>query len=253
LSPGGALSQNSWKSLFRAIVMNLRKSVILGLTLFGLLPACGPNRDLIVSSPPLVPPSPIEKEIEKEEERRTGQDLIVLLPESDGKVGKIRVTTEGNSQVIDRPWFGVQVEESGKRPLTPQPMGESEVQNIFGTALEVYPDLPNRFVSVFLWFESDQIKLTPESRKSLKEIVKTIKNRKSTEIYVAGHTDRVGTEAHNLKLSSKRAFYVRDFLVANGIKSGGFVVSYHGETMPLVPTEDEAPEPSNRRVEVFIK
>ena len=179
--------------------------------------------------------------------------MIVLLPESDGKVGKIRVTAEGNSQVIDRAWFGVQVEDSGKGPLTPQPMRESEVQDIFGTALEVHPDLPNRFVSFFLWFESDKTKLTPESRKSLKEIVKTIKNRKSTEIYVAGYTDRVGTEAHNLKLSSKRAFYVRDFLVANGIKSGAFIVSYHGEAMPLVHTEDEMPEPSNRRVEVFIK
>jgi outer membrane protein OmpA-like peptidoglycan-associated protein len=235
------------------MMTNLRKSVFLALALLGLPPACSPNRDLVVSSPPLVQPSPIEKEIEKEEERRSGQDLIVLLPESDGKVGKIRVTAEGNSQVIDRAWFGVQVEESGKRPLTPQPMGESEVRNIFGTALEVHPDLPNRFVSVFLWFESDQIKLTPESRKSLKEIVKTIRNRKATEIYVAGHTDRVGTEAHNLKLSSKRAFYVRDFLVANGIKSGALIVSYHGEAMPLVPTEDEVPEPSNRRVEVFIK
>ncbi len=246
---------NSCEFLFRALVMNLRKSVIVGLTLFGFLSACNPSRDLIVSSPPLAPPPPIEKESgeKREKERKTGQDLFILLPEADGKVGKIRVATEGSSQVIDRPWFGVKVGESGKEPLTPQPLGESEVRNIFGAALEVHPDLPNRFVSVFLWFESDRIKLTPESRKSLKEIVKTIRNRKSAEIYVAGHTDRVGTEEHNLKLSSKRAFYVRDFLVANGIKSGAFIVSYHGEAMPLVPTEDEVPEPSNRRVEVFIK
>jgi outer membrane protein OmpA-like peptidoglycan-associated protein len=235
--------------------MNLQKSVLVYLVLFCFLPACGSNRDLVVSPPPPVSSAPVETRAEKEkkEEPVTRRDLFVLLPEANGKVGKIRVTAEGKSQVIERPWFGVEVEDSGKGPLIPQPLRENDVQDIFGTALEVHPDLPNRFVSFLLWFESDQTKLTPESRKTLKEIVKTIKTRKSAEIYLTGHTDRVGSEAHNLSLSSKRALYVRDFLVANGVKAGACMVSFHGEAMPLVPTEDEVPEPSNRRVEVFIK
>ena len=231
--------------------MNLRKSVILVLALCGFLSACSPSRDLVVSSPPLVVASPIAKQIP--EEKTDPQDLIALLPEPDGKVGKIRVTAEGGSVVIDKAWFAVKVEDSGKASLIPKPLGENEVQDVFGTALAAQPDLSNRFVSFSLWFETDKIKLTPESKKALKEVVKTIKNRKSMEIYVAGHTDRVGTESHNLKLSSKRSFYVRDFLVANGIKSGAFIVSYHGEALPLVYTEDEVAEPLNRRVEVFVK
>jgi len=233
--------------------MNLRKSVILVLALCGFLPACSPSRDLVVSSPPPVPvvASPVAKQIP--EEKNAPQELIALLPEPDGKVGKIRVTAKGGSEVIDKAWFAVKVEDPGKASLIPQPMGKSEVQDVFGTALGAQPDLSNRFVSFSLWFESDKIRLTPGSKKALKEVVKTIKSRKSMEIYVTGHTDRVGTESHNLKLSSKRAFYVRDFLVANGIKSGTFIVSYHGEAMPLVYTEDEVAEPLNRRVEVFVK
>jgi len=113
--------------------------------------------------------------------------------------------------------------------------------------------LPNRFFSFSLWFESDSTKLKPESRKVLKEIVKTIKNRKSAMVCVTGHTDREGSEAHNLKLSSKRAYFVRDYLISKGIPPGAFIISYHGEAMPLVYTEDGVAEPQNRRVEVFIK
>ena len=230
------------------MVMSLRKSVILGLTLVGLLPACSPNRDLVVS-----PPSPVLPAPEKEEEKKAHKDLFILLPESDGKAGKIEVKAEGSYRVIDKPWFGVQVEDSGRGALTPIPMRENEVQDLFGKALEVHPDLPNRFLSFSLWFESDTTNLKPESKKVLKEIVKTIKNRKSAIICVTGHTDREGSEAHNLKLSSKRAFYVRDFLISKGIPLGTFIVSYHGEAMPLVYTEDGVAEPQNRRVEVFIK
>jgi len=228
--------------------MNLRKSVTLGLTLVGLLAACSLNRDLIVS-----PPSPVLPAPEKEEVKKAHKDLFILLPESDGKVGKIAVASEGSSQVIDKPWFGVQVEDSGRGPSGPIPMKENEVQDLFGTALEVHPDLPNRFVSFSLWFESDTTKLKPESKEALKEIVKTIKSRKSAKIYVAGHTDRLGGESYNLKLSSKRAFFVRDLLIARGIPAGDFIVSYHGETMPLVNTRDGVAEPQNRRVEVFVK
>ena len=242
-------SKQSCKSYFRVFMMSLRKFLILALTLFGLLPGCSPKRDLVVSPPPAVLPSPIEKE----EEKIAPQDLIVLLPEPDGKVGKVRVTAEGGSQVMDKAWFAVQMSDSGKGPAAPQPMRENEIQEVFGRALAAQPDLSNRFTSFFLWFESDTTKLKPESKEALKEIVKTIKSRKSAKIYVAGHTDRLGGESYNLKLSSKRAFFVRDLLIARGIPAGDFIVSYHGETMPLVYTRDGVAKPQNRRVEVFVK
>ncbi|MBP1719512.1 MAG: hypothetical protein H6Q43_2950, partial [Deltaproteobacteria bacterium] len=221
------------------------------LTLVGFLLACTPGRNSVVSPSPPAAPSSIEAEIKKETDPR--QDLIVLLPEADGKVGKIRVTAEGGSEVIDQAWVAVQVKESGTGPLKLQPAGETEIQDVFGPALAAQPDLPNRFTSFFLWFESDTTKLKPASKKDLERIVKTIKDRKSAKIYLTGHTDREGSERHNLKLSSKRAFFVRDSLISKGIPSGAFFVSYHGETMPLVYTDDGVAEPQNRRVEVFIK
>jgi outer membrane protein OmpA-like peptidoglycan-associated protein len=85
------------------------------------------------------------------------------------------------------------------------------------------------------------------------EVQEAIKNLKPNEVYVVGHTDLVGTEAYNARLSSRRASYVRDLLVSSGIKPNSMYVSFYGKARPLVPTKNEVPEPRNRRVEVIVR
>ncbi len=181
------------------------------------------------------------------------RDTIVLLPDPDGKVGTITVTTGGGSQVVYKPGYVVEIEDPSKAPNAPKPLKENESNEVFGPALSAQPDLFNRFVSFILFFEHDTAKLSRESKGLLLEILKTIKNRKSNEVYVVGHTDLVGTEAYNIELSSRRARHVRDLLVSNGIKSSNLFVSYYGKSRPLVPTQNEVPEPLNRRVEVIVR
>ena len=181
------------------------------------------------------------------------RDLIVLLPDPDGKVGAIRVTTKGGSQILDKSGYAVQVEDFNKPPTAPKSMAEDEITGLFAVALSAQPDLTGRFISFLLFFESDTSELTHESKELLPEVVRTIQNRKAKEIYVIGHTDRVGTELYNIKLSSRRAYYIRDLLVSSGIKSSDLDVSFHGEAMPLVTTLDEVAEPLNRRVEVIVR
>lgn len=184
---------------------------------------------------------------------RTKRDLIVLLPDPDGKVGAITVTTNAGSQIIDKPGYGIVVEDPNKAIAAPKPINENEIKEVFGHALLAQPDLLNRFVIFILYFEHDTTKLTPESKTLLSEALRNIKSRKSNEVYVVGHTDLVGTEAYNIDLSSKRARYVRDWLVSNGITPGALFVSYYGKSRPLVSTKNEIPEPRNRRVEVIVR
>ncbi len=181
------------------------------------------------------------------------RDTIVLLPDPDGKVGTITVTTNGGSQVVDKPGYAIEVEDPGKAPNAPKSLKENEINEVFGPALSAQPDPSKRFVSFLLFFEHNTAKLTRESKGLLPEILKSIKSRKSNEIYVVGHTDLVGTEAYNIELSSRRARHIRDLLVSNGIKSGDLLVSYYGKSRPLVHTQNEVPEPLNRRVEVIIR
>jgi outer membrane protein OmpA-like peptidoglycan-associated protein len=201
--------------------------------LYSLL-GCSAKKDLIVPSP-------------------ESRELIILLPNPDGKTGMIQVTTKGGSQILESPGDSTQVEEISKPPTVPKPLDENKIMSIFGSALSVQPESKGRFASFLLYFESDTNKLTHESRETLSEVVRTIKNLKSNEVYVVGHTDRVGTEKYNIELSSARANFVRDQLVSNGVKSSTFFVSFHGEAMPVVKTEDEVAEPLNRRVEVIYR
>jgi len=184
---------------------------------------------------------------------RTKRDLIVLLPDPDGKVGAITVTTNADSQVIDKPGYGIVVEDPNKAPAAPKPIHENEIKEVFGQALSAQPDLSNRFLLFILYFENDTTKLTPESKALLSEVLKNIKSRKSNEVYIVGHTDLVGREAYNIDLSSKRARHVRDWLISNSITPGALFVSYYGKSRPLVSTKDEVPEPRNRRVEVIVR
>ncbi len=184
---------------------------------------------------------------------RAKRDLIVLLPDPDGKGGAITVTTRGGSQSLDKPGYAIVVEDLNQPPRASQPMDEKEITDVFGPALSTLPDPASRFILIILYFERDTTKLTHESKDLLAEILRTIKRRQSNEVYVVGHTDLVGKEAYNTELSQKRANYVRDLLVSSGIKPNTLFVSYYGKARPLVPTRDEVPEPRNRRVEVIVR
>jgi outer membrane protein OmpA-like peptidoglycan-associated protein len=184
---------------------------------------------------------------------RPKRDLIVLLPELDGKGGVITVTTQGGSQILDKPGYAVEVEDLNRPPIAPQPIEEKGITDVFGSALSMLPDPASRFTLTILYFERDATKLTHESKHLLAEIVRAIKSRHSNEVYVVGHTDLVGNEDYNAVLSSRRANYVRDLLVSSGIKPDTLFVSSCGEARPLVPTRDEVPEPRNRRVEVMVR
>jgi len=54
------------------------------------------------------------------------------------------------------------------------------------------------------------------------------------KVSIAGHTDRLGTDAYNMNLSQNRANSIKQYLVGKGIPEDRITVSAHGETMPLV-------------------
>jgi len=184
---------------------------------------------------------------------RANRDLIVLLPDQNGKGGVITVTTQGGSQILDKPGYGIEVEDLNKPPVAPKPVEEKEISDVFAPALSVLPDQTSRFILFILYFERNTTKLTHGSNDLLSQVQKTIKSRNSNEVYVVGHTDLVGTEAYNAGLSSRRANTVRDLLVSSGIRPKTLFVSSYGKARPLVPTKDQVPEPRNRRVEIIVR
>jgi len=103
-----------------------------------------------------------------------------------------------------------------------------------------------------LKFEFDKADLRPEDRELLSRIAGILMTSHDYTLSVNGHTDDVGSEAYNQKLSERRAEAVRDYLVKAGLPAEILSVEGHGKSLPLVPGTSEAARAKNRRVELGI-
>jgi outer membrane protein OmpA-like peptidoglycan-associated protein len=72
------------------------------------------------------------------------------------------------------------------------------------------------------------------------------------KLEVEGHTDSVGSEEYNQRLSENRAGAVRDYLVQQGIRSDTVTARGFGETQPVVSNDSAAGKQQNRRVELVV-
>lgn len=105
-----------------------------------------------------------------------------------------------------------------------------------------------------LLFAFDSAKLDPADKAKLDTIVARLRNEApSARLSVTGHTDSVGSDAYNLKLSEKRAQSVADYLVASGIPANSVQsVGGAGESEPVADNKTAEGRALNRRVEIVI-
>jgi len=106
--------------------------------------------------------------------------------------------------------------------------------------------------SDYLKFEFDKAELRPEDKELLSRIAGILMTSHDYTVSVNGHTDDVGTDEYNQKLSERRAQAVRDYLVKAGLSPEILSVEGHGKSRPLVPGNSEAARAKNRRVELGI-
>ncbi len=174
--------------------------------------------------------------------------LFVVVPSSDGHVGKIVVRHGAQTRLIDQPWTGQRV--TGDGTIEAAQVSEAEVRQAFGTTLSA---LPGRPASFMLYFLEGKDELTPESREELDRVFAELKRRPLPDIVVIGHTDTVGGLAYNDKLSLARAERMREMMVELGIPPDRVQAAGRGKRELLVPTEDNVSEPRNRRVEINVR
>jgi len=103
-----------------------------------------------------------------------------------------------------------------------------------------------------LKFDFDKAELRPEDRELLSRVAGIMLSSQNYTISVNGHTDDVGSDAYNQKLSERRAQAVRDYLVKAGLPPEVLSVTGHGKSLPLVRSPTDASRARNRRVELGI-
>lgn len=102
-------------------------------------------------------------------------------------------------------------------------------------------------------FEFDKAIILPESFHVLDNVVSILlKNPGIKELEVQGHTDAVGGDAYNARLSQDRAYAVVDYLVSHGVEADRLRAIGYGRSKPLVKSKSEAGRARNRRVEFVI-
>jgi outer membrane protein OmpA-like peptidoglycan-associated protein len=101
-------------------------------------------------------------------------------------------------------------------------------------------------------FDTAQYTLKPGAREKLAKVSGIILAHPGLKIDVEGHTDSVGGEEYNLRLSENRANAVRSYLVSQGVNSGIVTASGFGKTRPVADNSTAAGRQQNRRVELVV-
>jgi outer membrane protein OmpA-like peptidoglycan-associated protein len=174
--------------------------------------------------------------------------LFVVVPSSEGHVGKVVVTSGSETRVIDSAYGAQRVNADGS--FVPVKLSAETVRQDFGPTLDALPGKPASFT---LYFLEGKDELTPESRAELQKVFAELRNRPLPDIVVIGHTDTVGGLAYNDRLSLARAERMRTMMVEMGIPAERVQAAGRGKRELLVPTDDNVGEPRNRRVEISVR
>jgi outer membrane protein OmpA-like peptidoglycan-associated protein len=103
-----------------------------------------------------------------------------------------------------------------------------------------------------IFFDFNKAELRPESYMEMKRWLRMLQENGHIHLNVTGHTDSIGSDAYNQKLSERRAKSVVGHLIDNGIAGERLVAEGVGESQPVATNETEAGRQQNRRVQVKI-
>ena len=101
-------------------------------------------------------------------------------------------------------------------------------------------------------FETNSSTLNPSSYEELDMLVDNLKMNSNIDIELSAHTDDIGSDAYNFKLSDQRAAAVAEYLITKGIAKSRIISKGYGKTQPLVPNTSDENRAKNRRVELKV-
>ncbi len=102
------------------------------------------------------------------------------------------------------------------------------------------------------FFDFDKSVLKPEGKAKLDDLVSKVKAINLEVIIAVGHTDWIGTDAYNQKLSVRRAEAVKAYLVSKGIEKNRIYTEGKGEKQPVADNRTKEGRAKNRRVEIEV-
>jgi OmpA-OmpF porin, OOP family len=102
-------------------------------------------------------------------------------------------------------------------------------------------------------FDFDKSVVRPDGKKSIDEALAKLAGVDVEMVIATGHTDNVGTDAYNQKLSERRAAAVKEYLVSKGIPASKITTLGKGESQPVATNKTKEGRQKNRRVDIEFK
>jgi len=102
------------------------------------------------------------------------------------------------------------------------------------------------------FFDFDKSVIKPDGKAKLDDLVQKVKSINLEVIIAVGHTDWIGTDAYNQKLSVRRSEAVKAYLISKGIDKNRIYTEGKGEKQPVADNRTKEGRAKNRRVEVEV-
>ena len=101
-------------------------------------------------------------------------------------------------------------------------------------------------------FDFDKSVIKPDAKAKLDDLVGKLKGVNLEVVIAIGHTDSIGSDNYNMKLSLRRAESVKKYLVSKGIAANRIYTEGKGERQPVADNKTKAGRAKNRRVEIEV-
>lgn len=173
---------------------------------------------------------------------------MVVPASSDGHVGAVVIHPRNGSKavVLNKPYVVAGMKD--RQMVETAAVDPKNVDDIFGS---VRKSLPRKPVTFYVFFVESTDTLQPEAKRVMDRVITEIGSREAADVTVIGHTDFLGSDEYNDRLSLLRAEKVRDQLVRRGVTASIVNVAGRGKRDPLVATTSA--EQQNRRVEITVR
>ncbi len=148
---------------------------------------------------------------------------------------------------------GLYVEKEGFLPKIYN-VDRDSIKNVKDLKVELVPIAQGEeFVFENVFFDFDSFALKQESLSSLRRLDRFLRANPTVSILITGHTDNLGSDEYNLKLSLQRAQSVRDYLLEVGTNPDRIKVQGKGYREPMLPNSTAINQAKNRRITVSIQ
>lgn len=102
-------------------------------------------------------------------------------------------------------------------------------------------------------FETDSAAIKPGFHSTMDKLADVVVRYGKTTLTVVGHTDNVGTDSYNQRLSERRALSVAQYLESRRVDGMRLATAGKGETQPVASNGTESGRQANRRVEIYVE